>query len=182
MQLETVLQAILLTAERPLGMDQLLTYFTPEEQVTRTAIHAALQALSAHCAGQSFELTETASGFRLQTRMAFQPWVQRHHEEKPAKYSRALLETLALVVWRQPITRAEIEAVRGVAVNASILRTLMERNWVRVIGHKEVPGRPELLGTTREFLDYFNLRSLDDLPGLPDIQHLDVDELKLDGS
>lgn len=166
MNLELTLQAILLTADKPLAIEQLEGYFQPEERVSRTMIRAALHTLQQACVGQSFELQETASGFRLQTRAAFQQWVQRHHEEKPAKYSRAFLETLALIAWRQPITRAEIEEVRGVAVNANVIKTLLERDWVRVVGHKEVPGRPEMLGTTRQFLDYFNLKSLDGLPSL----------------
>ncbi|OQX13052.1 MAG: SMC-Scp complex subunit ScpB [Thiothrix lacustris] len=180
MELSTILQAILLTAEQPLSLEQLEQYFLPEEGISRGAIRSALHTLQAASAGQSFELKETASGFRLQTRAEFQPWVQRHYDERPQKYSRALLETLALIAWRQPITRAEIEAVRGVAVNANVIKTLLERNWVRVIGHKEVPGRPEMLGTTRHFLDYFNLKSLDELPSLAEMQTLDVDKLQLE--
>ncbi|MEB4592878.1 SMC-Scp complex subunit ScpB [Candidatus Thiothrix sp. Deng01] len=180
MELATILQAILLTADKPLSVEQLETYFLPEEKVARMAIRVALQDLQDVCAGQSFELKETASGFRLQTRAEFQPWVQRHHEEKPQKYSRAFLETLALIAWRQPITRAEIEEIRGVAVNANIIKTLLERDWVRVIGHKELPGRPEMLGTTRHFLDHFNLRSLDDLPSLAAVKALDMDKLQLE--
>lgn len=180
MSLEMILQAILLTADKPLSVEQLEAYFPEEEGVSRALLRAALQNLAQQCEGQSFELRETASGFRLQTRAAFQPWVQRHYEDRPTKYSRAFLETLALIAWRQPITRAEIEAIRGVAVNANIIKTLIERDWVRVIGHKEVPGRPEMLGTTRAFLDYFNLKSLDDLPNLADMRDLDVDSLQLD--
>lgn len=180
MKLETILQAILLTADKPLSVEQLETYFAAEEKISRPAIREALKRLQVSCEGQSFELKETASGFRLQTRNEFQQWVQRHSEEKPAKYSRAFLETLALIAWRQPITRAEIEEIRGVAVNASIIKTLQERDWVRVIGHKEVPGRPEMLGTTRQFLDYFNLKSLDDLPSLAEIKDLNVEKLQLE--
>lgn len=179
MNLELILQAILLTADKPLSLEQLESYFLPEERVSRSAIRAALHTLQAACATQSFELQETASGFRLQTRAAFQMWVQRHSEEKPAKYSRAFLETLALIAWRQPITRAEIEAVRGVAVNANVIKTLLEREWVKVLGHKDVPGRPEMLGTTRQFLDYFNLKSLDELPSLLAMKGLDIDQLPL---
>lgn len=180
MKLETILQAILLTADKPLSAEQLEAYFAPEEKVFRSTIREALKGLQAGCEGQSFELKETASGFRLQTRDEFRQWVQRHSEEKPAKYSRAFLETLALIAWRQPITRAEIEEIRGVAVNANIIKTLQERDWVRVIGHKEVPGRPEMLGTTRQFLDYFNLKSLDDLPSLAEIKELNVEKLQLE--
>jgi segregation and condensation protein B len=180
MPLETILQAILLTAEKPLSLEQLESYFPPEERVTRQAIRVALQVLQTACAGQSFELVETASGFRLQTRAEFKEWVQRHSQEKPPKYSRVFLETLALIAWRQPITRAEIEEIRGVAVNANIIKTLLERDWVRVVGHKELPGRPEMLGTTRQFLDYFNLKSLEDLPSLAEMKGLDVDQLPLE--
>ena len=180
MRLETILQAILLTADKPLSLEQLDSYFPPEEAISRADIRAALQDLATTCAGQSFELQETASGFRLQTRAAFQPWVQRHDDSRPPKYSRAFLETLALIAWRQPITRGEIEEVRGVAVNANVIKTLLERDWVRVIGHKELPGRPEMLGTTRHFLDYFNLKSLDDLPSLVEIKELDLDKLQLE--
>jgi segregation and condensation protein B len=179
MELHTILQAVLLTADKPLSVEQLEGYFSPEEHVSRAAIRLGLQALEVACAGQSFELKETASGFRLQTRAEFQLWVQRHSEEKPQKYSRAFLETLALIAWRQPITRAEIEEVRGVAVNANIIKTLLERDWVRVIGHKEVPGRPEMLGTTRQFLDYFGLQSLDALPSLTEMKELDINSLPL---
>lgn len=180
MELQTILQAILLTADKPLSVEQLEGYFQPEEKVSRQSIRSALQMLAIACDGQSFELKETASGFRLQTRVAFQQWVQRHGEEKPPKYSRAFLETLALIAWRQPITRAEIEEIRGVAVNAPIIKTLLEREWVKVVGHKEVPGRPEMLGTTRQFLDYFNLKSLDELPSLLDMKNLDIDQLSLE--
>lgn len=180
MQLETILQAILLTADQPLSLEQLENYFLPEEGISRGAIRSGLHTLQTTSAGQSFELKETASGFRLQTRAEFQPWVQRHDDDRPQKYSRAFLETLALIAWRQPITRAEIEEVRGVAVNTNVIKTLLERDWVRVIGHKEVPGRPEMLGTTRHFLDYFNLKSLDELPSLAEMKTLDVDKLQLE--
>jgi len=175
-----VLEAILLTADKPLSLEQLEGFFTPEERVSRTSIRQALGVLATQCAGRSFELQETASGFRLQTRVAFSPWVLKHHEEKPPKYSRAFLETLALIAWRQPITRAEIEEIRGVATNPNMIKTLLEREWIRVIGHKEVPGRPEMLGTTRQFLDYFNLQSMDELPSLAEIKTLDLKSMQLD--
>jgi segregation and condensation protein B len=166
MPLKLILQAILLTAEQPLSLLHLQQYFAAEDMVQTTDIQAALIELARDCVEQSFELVYTASGYRLQTKSSYQVWVQRHQAAKPAKYSRAFLETLALIAWRQPITRAEIEAIRGVAVNPTIIKNLLEREWIKVIGQKEVPGRPELLATTKQFLDYFGLRSLDDLPNV----------------
>ncbi|MEZ5536230.1 MAG: SMC-Scp complex subunit ScpB [Thiolinea sp.] len=179
-KLPVILEAILLTADKPLSLERLEKYFAPEEGVSRPMIREALQVVAEQCAGRSFELTETASGYRLQTRQDFQPWVVKHHEEKAPKYSRAFLETLALIAWRQPITRAEIEDIRGVGINSTVIKTLLEREWIRVLGHKEVPGRPEMLGTTRQFLDYFNLKSLDELPSLTAIRDLDVENLPLE--
>lgn len=175
--LALILEAILLSSDKPLTLDQLENYFSSEENVTKADLRQGLTALRTLCTGRSFELRETASGFRLQTRAIYQQWVQRHFEERPTKYSRSLLETLALIAWRQPITRAEIEEVRGVGINPNVFKTLQERNWIRVLGHKEVPGRPALWGTTRQFLDYFNLRSLDDLPALEALSTESVDAL-----
>ena len=179
-QLPLILEAILLTADKPLSLDRLEKYFAPEEGISRAIIREGLGQLKLKCEGRSFDLTETGAGYRLQTRADFQQWVTRHYEEKPPKYSKALLETLALIAWRQPITRGEIEEVRGVSTNANVIKTLLEREWIRVLGHKEVPGRPEMLGTTRLFLDYFNLKSLDDLPSLAEIKELDMTNLQLD--
>lgn len=179
-KLEQILEAILLTAEKPLSVEQLEGYFDEADPVSRKAIRSALVVLSERCTDRSFELQETASGFRLQTRQEYREWVMKHSEEKPPKYSRAMLETLALIAWRQPITRAEIEEIRGVGINATIIKTLQEREWIRVLGHKEVPGRPELLGTTRQFLDYFNLKTLDDLPSMHDIKNLNFDDMQLE--
>lgn len=179
-KLPLILEAILLTAEKPLSVERLEKYFAPEEGVSRQMIREALQRVAEQAAGRSFELSETASGYRLQTRANFQPWVAKHHEEKPPKYSRAFLETLALIAWRQPVTRAEIEDIRGVGINSNVIKTLLEREWIRVLGHKEVPGRPEMLGTTRQFLDYFNLKSLDELPGLNEIRDLDPADFQLE--
>ncbi|MGB1008318.1 MAG: SMC-Scp complex subunit ScpB [Thiolinea sp.] len=179
-QLPLILEAILLTADKPLSPERLEKYFAPEEGVSRAVIREGLGQLKLKCEDRSFELIETGAGYRLQTRQDFQLWVARHYEEKPPKYSRAFLETLALIAWRQPITRGEIEEVRGVGVNTNVIKTLLERDWIRVLGHKEVPGRPEMLGTTRQFLDYFNLKSLDDLPGIAEIKELDMESLQLD--
>lgn len=171
--LQPILDAILLTAEEPLSIDQLYHYFSPEDQVSRPLIKAALEVLQTSNEDRGFELNEVASGYRYQSKEAYKQWVTKHWEEKPQRYSRAFLETLALIIYRQPITRAEIEEVRGVAVSSNIIKSLKERQWVRVVGHKEVPGRPAMLGTTRELLDYFKLTSLDDMPALAEIQNID---------
>lgn len=176
MQYETlkkVVDAILLSAEAPLSLNKLLDYFDPEEAVSRNDIKQALEQLREDTQERGFELTEVASGFRYQTREAYKYWVSKHWQERPPRYSRAFLETLALIVYRQPITRAEIEEVRGVAVSSNIIKALLEREWVRVVGHKELPGRPAMLGTTRQFLDYFNLKSLDQMPPLAELQNID---------
>lgn len=174
-KLQNILEAILLSAEKSLSIEKLLGFFEPEDLVNREDTKAALGKLQQDCESRGYELVETARGFRFQTREEYQQWVTRHWDEKPAKYSRALLETLALIVYRQPITRAEIEDIRGVAVSSHIIKTLQEREWIRIVGHKEVPGHPSLLGTTRQFLDYFNLKSLDDMPSLAEVK--DIDEL-----
>ena len=163
-ELKIVLEAVLLAAGEPLPLERLLATFPEAERPEAEAVRAALGELTAHYAGRGMELVEVASGFRLQVPKLFSPWVSRLWEERAASYSRALLETLALVAYRQPITRGEIEDVRGVSVSSSIMKTLQERGWIKVIGHREVPGRPALFATTRAFLDYFNLKSLSELP------------------
>ena len=172
-KLQNILEAILLSAEKSLSVEKLLGFFQPEDLVNREDTKTALAQLQQDCESRGFELVETNSGFRFQTRKEYQQWVTRHWDEKPAKYSRALLETLALIVYRQPITRAEIEDIRGVAVSSHIVKTLQEREWIRVVGQKDVPGHPSLLGTTRQFLDYFNLKSLDEMPSLAEIKDID---------
>jgi segregation and condensation protein B len=171
--IKNVVEAGLLAAGRSLHMDELAALFGDTERPGAAAIRASLLTLEQEYAGRALELKETASGVRIQVRREFATEVSRLWPERPQRYSRALLETLALIAYRQPLTRAEIEAVRGVAVNPNIIRTLQERNWVRVVGHRELPGRPELLGTTREFLDYFGLRSVDELPPLAQLRGLD---------
>ena len=168
-----VIEAGLLAAGRALGLDELAALFADAERPPPSVIRAGLSALERDYATRALELKETASGVRIQVRREFAAEVARLWPERPKRYSRALLETLALIAYRQPLTRAEIEAVRGVAVNPDIVRTLQERNWVRVVGHRELPGRPELLGTTREFLDYFGLRSVDELPPLAELRALE---------
>ena len=165
-ELKIVLEAVLLAAGEPLPLERLLATFPEAERPEAEAVRAALGELVDHYAGRGMELVEVASGFRLQVPKLFSPWVSRLWEERAANYSRALLETLALVAYRQPITRGEIEDVRGVSVSSSIMKTLQERGWIKVIGHREVPGRPALFATTRAFLDYFNLKSLSELPPL----------------
>lgn len=168
-----IVEAALLAAARPLNVDELLNLFGDEERPERAELRASLQALQEEYTERGFELVEVASGYRMQVKTEFSPWVSRLWLERPSRYSRALLETLALIAYRQPITRGEIEDIRGVSVSSSIMRTLQERNWIRVVGHREVPGKPAMYGTTREFLDYFNLKSLDQLPTLAELRDLD---------
>ena len=179
-QLRNVIEAALLAAGNPLPVTELARLFEEGARPTHQAIRAALEALAQEYQGRGIELKETATGFRIQVRRELAPAISRLWPERAARYSRALLETLALIAYRQPITRAEIEAVRGVVVNPNIIRTVIERNWVRVVGHRDVPGHPELLGTTREFLDYFGLRSLDELPPLAELKAVVDLNLQLD--
>jgi segregation and condensation protein B len=172
-QLKDFIEAALLAYGQPLNIEQLRGMFDEFERPDAASVRAALAALGRECEGRPMELVEVASGWRLQVRSAFSARVSKLWQERPSRYSRALLETLALIAYRQPITRAEIENVRGVTVNPNIVRTLTERGWIRVVGHREVPGHPELLGTTREFLDYFGLRTLDELPSLAALKDMD---------
>ena len=167
-----VVEAALLAAGKSLQLDDLAQVFAPEERPTEAALTEILAGLQAEYATRALELAHTASGWRVQVRGDYAAEVSRLWPERPARYSRALLETLALIAYRQPITRGEIELVRGVAVNPNIIKTLLERNWVRVIGTRDVPGRPEILGTTAEFLDYFGLQKLDQLPPLAELKAL----------
>jgi segregation and condensation protein B len=171
--LKNVIEAALLAAGRPLSIADLAEMFDERARPAGEDVRSALRELESEYEGRGIELREVASGFRIQIRGNMTDAVSRLWQERPQRYSRALLETLALIAYRQPITRAEIEEVRGVTVNPNIVRTLFERNWVRVVGHREVPGHPELLGTTREFLDYFNLRSLEELPSLAALRDMD---------
>src|SRR5476651_992648 len=168
-----VIEAALLAAGRPLGADELIGLFDERDGSNAEEVQAALEVLRHDYETRGIELVEVANGYRIQIRAGVAEPVSRLWQERPAKYSRALLETLALVAYRQPITRGEIEDIRGVAVNPNIIKTLLERGWVRVIGHRDVPGRPELLATTREFLDYFGLKCLDDLPTLSQLKELE---------
>ncbi|WP_041598848.1 SMC-Scp complex subunit ScpB [Hahella chejuensis] len=172
--LTQLIEAMLFASDKPLTVDQLMTMFvedfTPPQ---RDEIKAALKKLTAVYADRAVNLVEVASGYRFQVRDEFAPWVGRLTEERPQRYSRAMLETLAIIAYRQPITRGDIEDIRGVAVSSQIMKTLQEREWVRVVGHKDVPGRPALFATTRQFLDYFNLKTLDQLPPLAEVRSLE---------
>lgn len=168
--LKQILEGVLLAAGEPLTPDRLLGLFSDEERPARDAVLEALASLKRDCRDRGIELILVAGGFRVQVRKETAPWVARLWEERPARYSRALLETLALIAYRQPITRGEIEDIRGVAVSTHIVRTLTEREWIRSIGHRDVPGRPALYVTTCKFLDYFGLRSLNDLPTLAELR------------
>src|SRR5690625_1689542 len=175
-KLKQIIEAALLASTQPLTVPQLETLFASEadtDPVSHEQIAGALEALGEDCAERGVELIEVASGFRFQVRQDVHPWVARLWTERPSRYSRALLETLALIAYRQPITRGEIEQVRGVSVSSHITKTLEEREWIRVVGHRDTPGRPALFGTTRTFLDYFNIKSLDELPPLADILNLE---------
>jgi segregation and condensation protein B len=168
-----VCEAALLAAGRNLTVSELVELFEPPDRPTTDDVREALRLLAQQYAGRGIELVETASGYRIQVRRELAGQVSKLWPERAARYSRALLETLALIAYRQPLTRAEIESVRGVAVNPNIIRTLFERNWIRVVGHRELPGRPELLGTTRDFLDYFGLKTLSELPPLAELKSLE---------
>lgn len=171
--LASLLEAFLLASGKAMSLERLSELFEEGERPDSKQLKAALAHLDKSCKKRAFELKEVASGYRLQIRDEFSPWVGRLWEEKPQRYSRAMLETLALIAYRQPITRGEIEDIRGVTVNSQIIKTLMERDWIRVVGYRDVPGKPAMLATTKGFLDYFNLKSLDQLPTLAEIRELE---------
>lgn len=183
-KLKQILEAVLLVSSEPVSIERMLDIFSGDlvdeqgERPDRAAVKAALGSLQQEYVDRGVQLVEVASGYRFQTRADIAPWVNRLWEERPQKYSRALLETLAIIAYRQPITRGEIEDIRGVAVGANIMKTLTEREWVRVVGHRDVPGRPAVYATTRQFLDYFNLGSLSELPSLSELR--DIDDINLD--
>ena len=173
-ELKHVVEAAIFAAGHALSVDDILELFEDRDWTpSRKDVKQALDALADDWQGRGIELKEVASGYRFQVRQSYSGWLGRLWAERPPRYTRALLETLALIAYRQPITRGEIEEVRGVSVSPSIVKTLLERQWIRVLGHRDVPGRPELFGTTREFLDSFNLKTLDELPPLSEIQDLD---------
>lgn len=178
--LKKIIEGALLASEKPLSIERLLNLFGEDEGVSQEMIRDALNLIGQDDEGRGVELKEVSSGFRMQVKSECAAWISRLWDERPQRYSRALLETLVLIAYRQPVTRAEIEDVRGVAVSSNIIKTLQEREWIRVLGHREVPGRPALYGTTRQFLDYFNLKSLEELPALKEIADFDDINLTLD--
>ncbi len=167
-----IIEGALLAAGKPLDIPRLESLFEDEERPPRDQIKAALEEIEGDCRDRGFELKQVASGYRFQVRQELATWVNRLWDEKPKRYSRAMLETLSLIAYRQPLTRGDIELVRGVAVSSDIIKTLLERDWVRVVGYRDVPGKPALYATTKQFLDYFNLKSLDHLPALGEIKDL----------
>ncbi|SDW46245.1 SMC-Scp complex subunit ScpB [Thiocapsa roseopersicina] len=181
--LKQIVEAALVAAGGPLTLDQLQALFLDDERPSRAELLAVIAALQEDYADRGLEIVEVAGGWRTQVRASIAPWVARLWDERPPRYSRALLETLSLIAYRQPITRGEIEDIRGVAVSTQIVKTLTEREWIRVVGHRDVPGRPALFATTRKFLDYFGLRSLNELPTLAEIRAPDFlidEELRLE--
>ena len=168
-----ILEGALLAAGEPLSVQRMALLFEENERPSKDDIRAAIKLVEERCEDRGYELVQVASGYRFQVRQDLAAWVGRLWQERPARYSRALMETLSLIAYRQPITRGEIEEIRGVAVSTNIIKTLLEREWVRVVGHRDVPGRPAMYATTRQFLDYFNLKSLDQLPPLAEIKELD---------
>ena len=177
-QLKPIIEAALLASTQPMTVQQMGDLFNEDENVSSQQIAQALELLAGDCAGRGIELKEVASGFRYQVRQDVHPWISRMWTERPSRYSRALLETLALIAYRQPITRPEIEQIRGVVVSTNIIKTMEEREWIRVVGHRDVPGKPALFGTTRAFLDYFNLKSLDQLPPLSEIRDMEDPQMR----
>ena len=172
-KLKSIIEAALLAAGGSLSLDQMLQLFEEDAVPEKKTLREVLASLTEDYEGRGMQVTETGSGWRIQIRAEYADWVSRLWEEKPARYSRALMETLALIAYRQPITRGEIEDVRGVSVSSNIIKTLQEREWIRVVGHRDVPGKPALYATSKIFLDYFNLKSLNDLPSLAEIRDLD---------
>ena len=178
-KVKNIVEAAILAANKAISLDKILTLFS-ENAVDKNSVRQAIEALMQDYQSRGVELVEVSSGFRFQVAQTVAPWVSRLWEEKPQKYSRALLETLALVAYRQPVTRGEIEEIRGVSVSSQIMRTLVEREWVRIIGYRDVPGKPAMYATTKQFLDYFSLKKLDELPTLAEIRDLDTINAELD--
>lgn len=177
--LSQIIEGAILAADKPLSIDHIIQLF-PDGEPSRAHVREAIEEIQAHCEGRGYQLKQVASGYRFQVRSEFGEWIGRLWDERPPRYTRALLETLALIAYKQPITRGDIEDIRGVAVSTNIIRTLLEREWIRVVGHRDVPGRPSIFATTKTFLDYFDLNSLDELPTLSEIKDLDKLNPELD--
>ncbi len=178
-QLQSILEAAIMVAGRPLAINQMQKLFEEGQEPAVADIKEALDLLKERYVSSGIELKELANGYQFQARVELSAWLSKLWEERPQKYSRALLETLSLIAYRQPITRAEVEEIRGVSASSHITKTLLEREWIRVIGHRDVPGKPSLYGTTKAFLDHFNLKSLDELPALAELKDLESQEAKL---
>ena len=172
-KVKIIVEGVLMAAGRPLSLDQIGEVFSDDERPDKKELHSILDQISTECDDRGFELKQVASGYRFQVKQDLSEWVGKLWSDRPPRYTRALLETLALIAYRQPITRGDIEEIRGVAVSSNIVRTLLDREWVRVVGHRDVPGKPALLATTKIFLDYFNLKSLKDLPPLSEVKELE---------
>lgn len=173
-QLKNITEAALMVSERPVSLNRLLALFEKElDRPDKADVRAAIDQITEDYTGRGIEVKEVASGFRIQVNGDYSEWINLLFEDRPPRYSRALLETLAIIAYRQPVTRAEIEEIRGVSVSSNIIRTLQERSWIRVVGQRDIPGRPELLATSKEFLDYFNLKKLSELPALAEIKDFD---------
>lgn len=172
-ELKNVIEAALLVAGEPLTIERMLSLFPAESQPSRQELGHALEALEKDYEGRGIELKRIERSYRFQTREKYSEWIARLYQERPPRYSRALLETLAIIAYRQPVTRGDIEEIRGVSVSTELFRTLLVREWIRQVGHRDVPGRPALYGTTRKFTEYFNLTGLDELPPLAEMRNLD---------
>ncbi len=179
-ELKKIIEAVIYAADEPMSLNRLMSLFPEDDHPGRDAIKTAISELQQEAAERSIELKEVGSGYRYQVRQDYAEWVSKLWEERPARYSRASLETLALIAYRQPVTRAEIEEVRGVSVSSQIIKAFIERDWVKIVGHRDVPGRPALYATTKGFLDYFNLKSLEELPSLAEIRDIDSINEKLE--
>ena len=179
-QLKNIIEAALLAAGRPLDVDQIMNMFEESERPDRGDVRSAIKALQSEYDNRGIEVKQVASGYRVQIRSDLSRWVTKLWEERPPRYSRALMETLALIAYRQPITRGEIEEIRGVSVSTNIMRSLLDRDWVRIVGHRDVPGKPAMFGTTKQFLNYFSLKSLDELPPLSELCDFDSLNVELD--
>ena len=172
-KIKMIIEGLLLAAGRPLTLESIAAVFNDDERPENEELLAVLARIDEECGDRGFELTKVASGYRFQVKQELAEWVSKLWEERPPRYTRALLETLALIAYRQPITRGDIEEIRGVAVSSNIIRTLLDREWIRVVGQRDVPGRPSMFATTKQFLDYFNLESLQQLPALSEIRDID---------